>query len=217
MRETLEELFDSVTPWYLKSRSLNEGEVERLAAIDRRFIHQPQMKKGGSVATGNAKTQIISKVVDLVKQNGPAVAEAVMKDLNNASGGKIKSYTDVVPYATDNRKLSIITKTAALNGVDIRQAFPTELLSSNAEYEALYNSAALLLKNMQSRYQRQEDETLRQGAEGIAKDIARKKRVQAVLNTYGHEDSYFLCHPNGGIPSEDFIWFRAVVLGERIR
>ena len=131
-----------------------------------------------------------------------------------ATGGRVDDVAQVQQFIkTDAGKAKVVLEAAAVAGVPVNQLFPVGMVNANESMRYLSDSVEKLSLNMQKRFDRGSDSSLNQGPQGIAADVIRRQRVEAVLSVYRSKDAYFLCHPMGGVPAEDFVWYETVILG----
>lgn len=158
---------------------------------------------------------VATRAVAVAQKYGPQAVKAAEKALTKVTNGKVTSIGDVASYATDPRRLSVVTKSMAGVGIDLTEAFPADLIGTDNALIQIRNSAQRLLAGAQTRFEAGSDQSISQGVDSIAADIFRRKRVEAVLQTFGSETNYFLCVPTGGVPAEDFAWYKSVIQNNR--
>jgi hypothetical protein len=140
------------------------------------------------------------------------VYETANAALASVSGGKVKDVADIGNYVGNNPgRLKVASEALLRSGVMLGDVLPRDLVGTDQNLIAIRASAEKLVSNLQAQFLAGSDRSLVQGVDGAAADVLRKKRVKAVLGTYGSEENYFLCHPGGGVPAEDFAWYRAVI------
>lgn len=138
----------------------------------------------------------------------PVVMDRAVEFTKKATNGKVQNIQDAVKYiGSSPNRLSVVAGAFARAGVAVDDIVPADLAGSNAQLAQIRSTLEATVGQMQNRYDSGADRTLGLGTDG---DIIRKERVQAALRIYGSERTYFLCHPNGGIPREDFAWYTAL-------
>ena len=143
------------------------------------------------------------------------IAEAETK-LQSVTGGKVTSLSDVPNYiGKDPQRASIVAGAASAAGINPRDIIPDDVIGSNPVLAQVMAEAEATFVAMQNKYAAGSDRTLAGPTRkpDTANDVIRRRRVEAVLSVYDTEEKYFLCHPNGGVPVEDFVWYRTVILG----
>lgn len=171
------------------------------------FIDKPENRRN----MADVKT-IASRAKDVTLKYAPSVLNSVNEYLNKATGGKVTNVTDVTSYVgNDAARLRVTTEAMLRGGVAIDDILPKDLTGSNQQLTKLREVGLALVATLGSQYDRGSDKSLAQGPANIAADVLRKKRVRAVIDVYGTKENYFLCHPNGGVPVEDFVWYDQVI------
>jgi hypothetical protein len=230
MSEVASLVLDAATPWYLTSGELNvgeEAELERIRALGDAQIaararasakSQPKSTLRATVPVSDEGKQmakyaaVASRAAKAVGKYGPSVYETANAALASVSGGKVKDVADIGQYVGNNPgRLKVASEALLRSGVMLGDVLPRDLVGTDQNLIAIRASAEKLVSNLQAQFLAGSDRSLVQGVDGVAADVLRKKRVKAVLGTYGSEENYFLCHPGGGVPAEDFAWYRAVV------
>lgn len=162
-----------------------------------------------------AVKELAKRAADLAAKYGPSVVARADQALGLATGGKPVTVANLAEYVKTPQQLSIATQALASAGVNVAEAMPDDLVGNDRVLAQIRASAARVIAGAQARYAAGSDQSLAQGPDGIAADYLRRQRVEAVLNTYGSQKNYFLCHPNGAVPAEDFVWHKTVILGQR--
>jgi hypothetical protein len=142
----------------------------------------------------------------------PAVYQKAKETLAAVSAGKVTLPENVASYVGNSpQRLKIAVDAMVRSGISPDDVLPRDLIGNDKTLAMIRGAADQLAKSLQTQYAAGSDKTLQQGEAAIAADALRRKRVEAALGVYGSGQNYFLCHPNGGIPAEDFAWYRAVV------
>lgn len=223
-------VLDAITPWYLSSGELNvgeEAELERVRALGAAQVaaraqasakSQPKSTLRATVPVSDEGKQmakyaaVANKAMKATTKYGPAVYEKANAALATVTGGKVKDVTDLGSYVGNNPgRLKVASEALLRSGVMLGDVLPRDLIGNDQNLIAIRASAEKLVSSLQAQFLAGSDRSLIQGVDGAAADVLRKKRVKAVLGTYGSEENYFLCHPGGGVPAEDFAWYRAVI------
>lgn len=159
---------------------------------------------------------IAAQAARVAAQYAPAIRDAANRALAQATSGRA-AVTDVVPkyVGADPRRLSTVVQAMTTAGMSLRDLMPDDLIGDDAVLRSIRAQAAALVGGMQESYAKGSDRSLGGGASDTAADMLRRARVEAVFRVYGNEDVYFLCHPNGGVPADDFAWYKAVIRGNR--
>lgn len=151
---------------------------------------------------------IASNVARVTAKYAPQVVESAVELAKKATNGKVASLDSVEKYVGNSpQRLSVVTGALARAGISADDLVPADLAGTNAQLRQIRATLLATVGGMQQHYDSGADSTLNSGVEG---DIIRKERVQTALRIYGNERAYFLCHPNGGIPREDFAWYAAL-------
>lgn len=155
-----------------------------------------------------AIAQVAISAAQQAARYAPVVVDKASKLLAKATGGRVKSVADIPAYVGSNAsRLSIAAGALNRAGVDANDIIPEDVVGMSPALQQIKARLTAEVVNLRNRYDQGADRTLSEGVEG---DILRKKRVSTALRVFGSEESYFLCNPNGGIPREDFAWFRAL-------
>lgn len=152
---------------------------------------------------------IAQGVVTSATRYAPVVLDQARTLLQKATGSKVATIDAIPKYVGNSpERLAIVTGALARAGFAVNDLVPQDLVGMNPALQSIRATLVRTAGAMQSHFDSGADRTLNNDVEG---DIIRKKRVQVALRVYGSEEAYFLCHPNGGIPREDFAWFNAVI------
>lgn len=213
-----ETVADIATPWFLSSGGLNSNEEAELARIralgDADFQRRAQLRATEpAVPKGNMAKygELASRAAKATVRYAPAVIDKAEQALAKVSGGKVSKVTDLAGYVGSNpARLKVASEALLRSGIMLGDVLPRDLIGNDVQLMQIRQSAESLVKGLQGQYLQGSDRTLAQGQAAIAADVLRKKRVKAALSVYGSAETYFLCHPNGGIPAEDFAWYQAV-------
>lgn len=230
-----ESLIDSVvgfiTPWHLQPGSLNSREAEELArrrSMPMTITSQaplgvnPKAVKAGKEGLPLSKGKTTGKLMDgattllsnLVDRYGDQVITVAENQLAKATNGNIRSPQAVPAYVGNDRSRAMVAVGAlASAGIHPDHILPEDVVGQNPILAAIRQEAMNTFTRMQSQFNRGSDKTLQIAPSGIANDKIRRKRIEAVLAIYGTKEAYFLCHPNGGVPVEDFTWYDQVIRG----
>lgn len=158
-----------------------------------------------------AVAQAAMMVSQQVTKYAPVVYDRGMKLVNKATSGRISKASDIADFVKgDARKLSVVAGALAAGGIAVDDIIPRDLAAVNPQLAQIRASVQSVAVNLRSRFDDGSDRTLGASAEDTARDLLRKQRVRAVLDVYGSPDTYFLCHPNGGVPREDFAWYKSM-------
>lgn len=211
-------VFDVATPWFLTSGSLNSNEDAELARYralgDAHFQREAQLRATAPAAPkGNMAKygELAKRAATATVRYAPAVIDKAEQALSKVSGGKVSKVTDLADYVGSNpARLKVASEALLRSGVMLGDVLPRDLIGNDVQLIQIRQSAEGLVRTLQGQYLQGSDRSLAQGQAAIAADVLRKKRVKAALGVYGNADTYFLCHPNGGIPAEDFAWYQAL-------
>lgn len=142
----------------------------------------------------------------------PAIVDAAKRELSKVTNGKVNDITDLISYVGGNAsRMKVATEALVRSGVKVDDILPVDVVGNDAQLQRIRASALTLVGSLQTRFAQGSDTTLAGPVDQIAKDALRKERVQTVLRVYGSQKAYFLCHPNGGVPPEDFVWYERVI------
>lgn len=153
---------------------------------------------------------------NLYDRYGNEVITLAESKLQNVTGGKVSSLRDVAQYVgKDPARASIVVGATSAAGINPRDVLPEDIVGSNPILRQIIAEAEDTVNAMRNKYAAGSDRTLAVAgrAPDTANDLIRRRRVEAVLSVYDTAEKYFLCHPNGGVPIEDFEWHRTVILG----
>lgn len=143
---------------------------------------------------------------------GPSVVDAASNMLKKATGGKLTSLTDIPKYVGNNpARMQVVADSLVRSGFDVNDVFPEDIASTKPELRMMREAGLRLQATLKQQFDSGADKVLgSQTADQAVADILRIKRVKTVLSIYGTAEKYFLCHPNGGVPSSDFAYYEAV-------
>jgi hypothetical protein len=142
----------------------------------------------------------------------PVVYEKAKNALSAVTAGQVQAPEQIVSYVGNSpQRLKIAAEALVRSGVDVNDVLPRDLIGSDKTLQQIRSAADKIAGSLQAQFASGSDKTLNQGGEAIAADALRRTRVEAALSVYGSGKRYFLCHPNGGIPAEDFAWYDAVI------
>lgn len=140
---------------------------------------------------------------------GPEVLSRANELLKKTTGGKVDNISQLAGYVgTNGARAKVSAEALIRSGVSMDDLFPSELLQSDPKFAQLRAELSALAQSMRARYDQGSDQTL--GANDVAADVVRARRVRAALSVFGSEERYFLVNPTGGIPATDFAWYRAM-------
>lgn len=173
-----------------------------------------QPTQGGRMAT----PKVVNKLeAAAAKATGkPGLWEKTQSLLSNATGGKVSSVADIANYVGSSTNRSVVVADALMGaGMHPNEVLPDDLIGSIPALQKAKERAMVRLGEMRVKYDAGSDHTLDAAdpAKDLVDDMIRRRRVEAVLSVYGSESTYFLCHPNGGVPAADFVWYRKVIQG----
>lgn len=142
----------------------------------------------------------------------PAVYNTAKAALTKATGGKATEPSDVAKYVgTSPQRLTVVADAFVRSGIHPEDIFPADIVSTQPQLVAMRDAANRLAQSLQQQFNQGADRVIPASSSAdMAADVIRVERVKAVLRVYGDEKSYFLCHPNGGVPSADFAYVRAL-------
>jgi hypothetical protein len=145
-------------------------------------------------------------------QYGPAVYDMAKNALAKATNGKVSDPKDVASYVGGSpQKMTLVANALIRSGVNPNDIFPSDIVATQPALQAMREGAMRLAANLQQQFNAGADRVIPgQSANDAAADAIRLKRVRAVLEVYGNEEKYFLCHPNGGVPASDFAYYKMV-------
>lgn len=159
-------------------------------------------------AVAAAASRIGTAVSALARKYGPDVVQAVNSKLAQATSGKVADISAAPAYiGNDPRRARVVVEGVARAGVSMDDVLPAAWTANSPVYLQIRQSGEAILNQMRAKNQAGSDTTLGTNVADIAADMIRKRRVQTALRVYGDKESYFLCHPSGGIPEADFIWY----------
>jgi hypothetical protein len=142
----------------------------------------------------------------------PVVYQKAQEALKAVTGGKEATPEAIAEYVGNSpQRLKIAAEALVRSGISPNDVLPSDLIGRDKTLQVIRLAADRIAQSMQQQFAAGSDKTLAQGEGGIAADALRRRRVEAALGVYGSATNYFLCHPNGGIPAEDFAWHRAVI------
>lgn len=142
----------------------------------------------------------------------PAVYDAAKAALTKATGGKVTDVSQLSTYVGNNpQRMMVVGDALIRSGVSVNDVFPTDIVQINPQLRAMREAASKLAAKLGDQFAAGSDHVIQaQPLEDMAADVIRIRRVNAVLKVYGNEETYFLCHPNGGVPPSDFAYKRAM-------
>jgi hypothetical protein len=145
-------------------------------------------------------------------QYGPAAYDMAKTALAKATNGKVTDPRQVTTYVGNSpQKMQVVADALIRSGTNPNDIFPQDIVQTQPALQAMRDGALRLAANLKQQFDAGSDRVLPgQTANDAAADIIRLQRVQAVLRVYGDEKTYFLCHPNGGVPASDFAYAKAV-------
>lgn len=145
-------------------------------------------------------------------QYGPKAYDAAKALLAKATGGKVTDASQIVDYVgKSQQRLTVVADSLIRAGVPAESIFPSDVVQTQPQLKAMRQAALGLAATLKVQFDAGADKVLPGStAADAAADVIRIKRVNAVLEIYGSEDRYFLCHPNGGVPASDFAHVRAM-------
>lgn len=143
---------------------------------------------------------------------GPKAITAAEGMLRKATGGKLTSISDIPKYVGKNTaRMTVVADSMIRSGFSADDVLPQDLISATPELRMMRQAADRLVGELKQQFDSGADKVLpAQSAEDGASDVIRIKRVKAVLSVYGSVEKYFLCHPNGGVPSADFAYYASI-------
>lgn len=155
---------------------------------------------------------IASAAASAVAKYGPGAYEAAKTMLVKATNGKVSSPTQLVEYIGKSpQRLTVATDALVRSGSSVDEIFPVDIVRTNPTLMMMRNAAQELAVSLKGQFDAGADKVIgAASSDDAAKDVIRITRVQAVLRIYGDEKTYFLCHPNGGVPAGDFAHVRAL-------
>lgn len=157
----------------------------------------------------SAAGTVLGKAGELAIKYGPAVADAALDIMEKSTNGKVRSTQDIAPYVGNNpSRAKVIVESMVKSGMRIDDVLPDDAMGDNSMLGEIKKDVRARFGQMQESYNRRSDRQL--GANDIPADVIRMRRVKAVMSVYGNEENYFLCHPDGGVPAEDFAFFKAM-------
>lgn len=142
----------------------------------------------------------------------PTVYDAAKSALSKATSGKVTDPTQVATYIGNSpQRMTVVGDALIRSGVSVDDIFPMDIVKVQPNLMAMRQAAHALADRLGQQFSAGSDKVVpAQSSADMAADIIRIKRVNAVLDVYGSEERYFLCHPNGGVPPEDFAYKRAI-------
>lgn len=152
---------------------------------------------------------IAANAASAAAQYGPEVLAKARDMLKKATSGKVTNVNGLKSYIGGSaERLSVAGGALVRAGLSPDDIIPKDMIGSNSALQAIRATLDKTASAMQSTYNKGSDTTLNDDVEG---DVVRRRRVEAAIRVYGNEETYFLCHPTGGIPRADFVWYRAVI------
>lgn len=143
---------------------------------------------------------------------GPAVYDKAKQYLSKATNGKVSNASDIVNYVgKSNQRMTVVADSLIRAGVQVDGIFPADIAMIDPAMKAMKAAAQALAYSLSRQFEAGADKVIpAQSAPDAAADVIRLRRVKAVLSVYGSPETYFLCHPNGGVPASDFAFAQAV-------
>lgn len=165
-------------------------------------------KKVASNATAAlaAATPVIrSKFFEFVKNMGYVVPVVVAGDYASDS---LQKFFDS-NLGTDG-DAAVIAEALVRSGISPEALIDDAVVKADPRLGSLLEKLRKLTDQSAKKAVKHADKTLDPDDEdAIARDILREERVAVALSIYGTGARYALCHPNGGIPPYDFVWYEA--------
>lgn len=155
---------------------------------------------------------VASAAASAVAKYGPGSYEAAKNMLAKATNGKVSSPSQLVEYIGKSpQRLTVATDALVRAGASVDDIFPADVVRTNPTLMMMRNAAQELAVSLKAQFDAGADKVVGPAdVSDAAKDVIRISRVQAVIRIYGDEKTYFLCHPNGGVPAGDFAHVRAL-------
>lgn len=160
-----------------------------------------------------AVAQIAAAAGRAAMNAAPTIVAAATEQVKKATGGKLKDLTPqaVVDYIGSNpQRLTVVADGLIRAGIAPDDIFPTDLVMNDVNMKSMRDAAAALAARLNASYAAKSDRSLSQSVDQSVADVLRVKRVMAILSVYGSAENYFLCHPNGGVPMEDFAYHQSM-------
>lgn len=156
--------------------------------------------------------QIAMAAGSAVAKYGPDVYKTASDLLKKATGGKVADMAQIVPYVgKSQQRLTVVADSLIRAGVPADAVFPADIARTQPALMAMREAAMRLGDALKAQFDAGADKVIPgPSAVDAAADVIRVKRVNAVLEVYGTEERYFLCHPGGGVPAADFAYVRAM-------
>jgi hypothetical protein len=145
-------------------------------------------------------------------QYGPAAYQMAKNALAKATSGKVQDASAIVPYVgKSQQRLTVVADALVRSGVAPNDIFPQDIVATQPQLQMMRDAANRLAGSLKQQFDAGADRVIpAQSDSDAAGDIIRLERVRAVLQVYGSAKTYFLCHPNGGVPASDFAYYAAV-------
>lgn len=148
-----------------------------------------------------------------VMNAAPGVFAMAKEQLAKATNGKVTdpSPTAIANYIGNNsNRLTVVADGLIRAGVGVDEIFPADIVINDVNLKTMRDAASGLAARLASSYAAKSDRSLSQTPDQSVADLLRVKRVRAILSVYGSQEAYFLCHPNGGVPMEDFAYVQSM-------
>jgi len=144
----------------------------------------------------------------------PDLAAKAQEQLRKVTSGRVSTPADVIKYVGNNSsRLSVVTDALVRAGAPVDAIFPSDIVATDSALAEMRKAASELATKLQGQFDNGAgtDRVLPSASPmDAAADVFRIRRVKAALSIYGTEENYFLCHPSGGIPADDFAHVRAI-------
>lgn len=159
-----------------------------------------------------AVAAVAARAGQLAVKYAPAVLRKAETALTAATAGKVQSPGQIASYVGSSpQRLAVAAQALVRSGVNPDDVIPQDLIGKDRTLANIRAGADRIAAELQAKFAAGSDRTLNQGESGIAADALRRKRVEVALSICGSAERYFLLVPSGGIPVEDFVWYRTVI------
>lgn len=150
------------------------------------------------IASGLATLAADPRVIDVVAKNLPAI-----------TNGKVKTAKDIVPYVSNNpsKLKAVVDWFARATPFKRDDLMPPDLVRSDIVRQ-IAQGVGQIHGDLNAAFMRGASTAIQvHTPRSTAEDVIRIRRIKTVLDVYGTWERYKLCHPNGGVPDEDYAFF----------
>lgn len=157
---------------------------------------------------------VAARLGQVAVKYAPQIQATASELLAKATNGRVTNVSELTKYVGNSpERMSIAANSLVRAGMSIDDVLPADLVGENVQLAKIREGALRLTGAFQNQLAAGSSKLITQTTDHIAADMFRRQAVEVALSVYGSANRYALCHPNGGIPVEDFVWYDRVVRG----